>query len=104
LQCSDQHEKNPPTERGIWKHVSQRAKLALVITSALTTVLDATLARVLLLLVRTLAATLLSALVPRVLLLLTGLLLSTMLLAALATLLVLLAALLILLLAHTAAP
>jgi len=70
----------------------------------LTAVLDATLASVLLLLVRTLAATLLSALVSRVLLLLTGLWLSTMLLAALATLLVLLAALLILLLAHTVAP
>ena len=66
--------------------------------------LDATPARVLLLLVRTLAATLLAALVSRVLLLLTGLLLSTMLLAALATLLVLLTALLILLFDHTVAP
>jgi hypothetical protein len=86
------------------KHISRREKLALVIFSALTAVLDATLTGVLLLLFRTLAAALLSALVSRVLLLLTGLLLSTMLLAALATLLVLLAALLILVLAHTIAP
>jgi hypothetical protein len=103
LQCSDLHKKSPD-RAGDLKHVSRRAKLALVIFSALTAVLDATLARVLLLLVRTLAATLLAALVSRVLLLLTGLLLPTMLLAALATRLVLLAALLILLLGHTVAP
>jgi hypothetical protein len=90
-------QKNPPTEQGILTHVSRKARLALVIFSTFTTVLDATLAGVLLLLVRTLAATLLSALVSWVLLLLTGLLLSTMLLTALATLLALL-------LAHTVAP
>jgi hypothetical protein len=67
-----------------------------IFTAASTTVLHATPARVLLLLVRPLAATLLS--------LLTGLLLSTMLLAALATLLVLLTALLILLFDHKVAP
>jgi hypothetical protein len=103
LQCGDMHKKIPRPSGGL-KPFSRRARLALVIFSAFTTVLDATLARVLLLLIRTLAATLLSALVSRVLLLLTNLLLSTMLLAALATLLVLLAALLILLLAHTVAP
>jgi len=67
-------------------------------------VLDATLARILLLLVWTLATALLSALMSRVLLLLTRLLLSTMLLGALATLLVLLSGLPILALAHAAAP
>jgi hypothetical protein len=83
----------------------ERAFLTLVILSALTTLLAAALAGVLLLLVRTLAATLLAAtLVTRVLLLLTGLILPTLLLAALAALPVLLAALLVLILTHAFTP
>ena len=69
-----------------------QGELALVVPSTLTTVLDATLARILLLVVWTLATALLSALMSRVLLLLTRLVLSTMLGGALATLLLLLVA------------